>query len=229
MSGLRQHQIKLKNLRPHEQVLHNCTSHPVIHLRVHFYYLMWLLLPFVGLLLLDGNGVLKEARMIVWFLYSCYALIMTTYYFVRGVNFELGGCVITNQRLLRFGYKGLMQSVEREILPHNIEDFKVEKRGVLSVLFNTGFIYITTSNHQTDVLRYVIQPEKVQEAYATMAKADHHVSVESEPSSDKEPPTEPGSSWIDDAIGQPEKDDFNPEGYRKGMIDHIGNVFKKKP
>jgi len=173
--GHKHHQIKLKNLRENERVLHNCSSHSTYHLKIHLLYFLGLLIPLMGLIFLTPSSATQSTVMTAWFLYSCFGLMLTTYYFIRGVNFELGGCVITNQRVLRFGYTGLWQAVEREILPNNIEDFKIEKRGLMSLFFDTANIHIYTSNRQTTVLRFIIEPEKISEAYATMMKStsDH--------------------------------------------------------
>ncbi|MBN2307079.1 hypothetical protein JXD20_03780 [Candidatus Peregrinibacteria bacterium] len=174
-SGHRQHRIKLKNLRENERVLHNCSSHATYHLKIHLFYFLGVLLPLTGLIFLTLSSVAQKTVITSWFLFTCYGLVLTTYYFVKGVNFELGGCVITNQRVLRFGYTGLWQAVEREILPKNIEDFKIIKGGLMSLFFNTANIYIYTSNRHTTVLRFIIEPEKVSEAYSTMMKSasDH--------------------------------------------------------
>jgi hypothetical protein len=125
----------------------------------------------MGLIFLTPSAATQTTITTAWFLYTCFGLVLTTYYFVKGVNFELGGCVITNQRVLRFGYTGLWQAVEREILPNNIEDFKIMKRGLMSLFFGTANIYIYTANRQTTVLRFIIEPEKISEAYATMMKS----------------------------------------------------------
>ncbi|MFH0837664.1 MAG: hypothetical protein V1880_00140 [Patescibacteria group bacterium] len=167
----RQHQIQLKNLRENERVLHNCSSHSTYHLKIHTFYVLGLLIPAIGLIFLSPSGATRNTIMTAWFLFSCYGLILTAYFFIKGVNFEMGGCVITNQRVLRFGYTGLWQAVEREIMPKNIEDFKIIKRGLMSLFFGTANIYFYTSNHQTDILRFIIEPEKVSEAYAIMMKA----------------------------------------------------------
>lgn len=164
------HQIQLKNLRENERVLHNCSSHSTYHLKIHTLYLLGLLIPLVGVIFLNLSSATSNTITTAWFLYTCYGLILTTYYFVKGVNFEMGGCVITNQRVLRFGYRGLWEAVEREILPKNIEDFKIVKRGLMSLFFGTANIHIYTSNQQTDTLRFIINPEKVSEAYAAMMK-----------------------------------------------------------
>jgi len=169
--GHEHHQIQLKNLRENEQVLHNCSSHSTYHLKIHFLYFVGLLVPAIVLMFLGRTSISQNTMMTAWFLYTCFGLVLTTYYFVKGVNFEMGGCVITNQRVLRFGYTGLWQAVEREILPKNIEDFQIVKRGLMSLFFGTGNIHINTSNHHTTVLRFIITPEKVSEAYATMMKA----------------------------------------------------------
>lgn len=220
--GHQHHQIRLKHLRSDEEILHNCSSHPLIHLKQPFWYLMGLLIPLIGLILLDRNDFFEASRTLVWFLYTCYGLVWTTAFFVKGVNFQLGGCVITNQRVLRFGYKGLAQAVEREILPNKIEDFKIEKKGLFSLIFGTANIYIHTSNDQIDVLRHVIQPVKIQDAYAKMVRA--HGTARSSHSST---PTEKDSQWIDDALEDSDKGSFDLENHRKGMIGNIGNVFKK--
>jgi hypothetical protein len=170
-SGHKHHQIQLKNLRENEQVLHNCSSHSTYHLKIHSYYFLGLLIPLMGLIFLIPSAATQETIMTAWFLYTCFGLALTTYYFIKGVNFELGGCVITNQRVLRFGYTGLWQAVEREIIPKNIEDFKIVKRGLMSLFFNTANIYIYTANHHTTVLRFIIEPEKISEAYAIMMKS----------------------------------------------------------
>lgn len=170
--GHRHHQIQLKNLRENEQVLHNCSSHSTYHLKMHLFYFLGLLIPFLGLIFLIPSAATQTTTTTAWFLYTCFGLVLTTCYFIKGVNFELGGCVITNQRVLRFGYTGLWQAVEREILPKNIEDFKIVKRGLMSLFFNTANIYIYTANRHTTVLRFIIEPEKVSEAYATMMKSD---------------------------------------------------------
>lgn len=163
--GHKHHQIQLKNLRENEQVLHNCSSHVSYHIKIHLVYVLGLLIPLTVLMFSSLGSVTS------WFLYSCWGLTLTTYYFVKGVNFELGGCVITNQRVLRFGYTGLWQAVEREILPRNIEDFKIVKKGLSSLFLNTANIYFYTSNHETTILRFIIEPEKISEAYATMMKS----------------------------------------------------------
>lgn len=212
----RTHQIHLKILRPDEQILHNCSSHPIIHLEEHLFYFLGLLIPFVAMIFLARAGVFKDFVMTAWFLYACYGLVLTTYFFIKGVNFELGGCVITNQRLLLFGYTGLWQAVEREILPNKIEDFKIEKKGLLSLLFNTACIHITTSNRQTTTLWYVIDPEKIQDAYATLAK-----------SSSAQTPSHSGeAAWIDEALGHPKDKSINLDAHRQGMIHNIADVFK---
>ena len=225
-NGLKNHPIQLKNLRENEVILHNCTSHPLIHLKSHLFYIATVLLPFVGIMIMDQRDLLEPSRQIVWFLYACYGLLMTVIFFVKGINFELGGCVITNQRLLRFGYRGLIHAVEREILPKNISDFKVEKQGILSFLFNTATISIYTANNQIDVLRHVMEPVKIQDAYAKMARFD------SEDEDDDNPqmmiqPTPTGADWIEQALTE-SKEELNMEHHRKGMIGTIGNVFKRK-
>jgi hypothetical protein len=173
--GHRDHKIHLKLLRENEQVLHNCSSHPVIHLVEHLFYFLGVLIPLVVMIFLTHYGIFKSSVMTAWFLFACYGLILTTYFFIKGVNFELGGCVITNQRVLRFGYIGLWQAVEREIPPNKIEDFKIIKKGLLSLLFDTACIYITTSNRETDTLFHVVDPEKIRDAYAIMVQSysDH--------------------------------------------------------
>ena len=170
--GHKHHQIQLKNLRENERVLHNCSSHSMYHIKFHFPYLLGLLIPAIGLIFLSLSSTTSETVMTAWFLYTCFGLILTTYYFIRGVNFEMGGYVITNQRVIGFGYIGLWQAVEREILPKNIEDFKIIKGGLMSLFFSTANIHIYTANRQTAVLRFIINPEKVSEAYATMMKSD---------------------------------------------------------
>ena len=176
--GHRHHQVQLKNLRENERVLHNCSSHATYHLKIHLFYFLGLLIPLAGLIFLTLSNAAQKTVITAWFLFTCYGLVLTTYYFVKGVNFELGGCVITNQRVLRFGYTGLWQAVEREILPKNIEDFKIIKGGLMSLFFNTANIYIYTANRHTTVLRFIIEPEKVSEAYAIMMKstAEHQYS-----------------------------------------------------
>lgn len=229
--GHRHHQIHLKNLREGEQVLHNCSSHALIHLKQPLAYLLWVLLPLVALVLLNGTDVVEENRAMAWFLYMCYGLVMTTVYFVKGVNFELGGCVITNQRLLRFGYKGLWQAVEREILPNKIEDFKIEKKGFMSLFFNTAYIYIYTSNGQTDRLRWVIEPEKVQNAYALMVKTHSgrsHLPAEGTEDATGGGGDSKGAGWIDEAFSDAVDTGLNLETHRQGMIGEIGDVFKGK-
>lgn len=220
----KQHQIRLKNLREGEQVLHNCSSHPIIHLKQPLAYGLAVVIPLVVLMLMGNAGALEGIGAFAWFLYSCYGLILTTIFFVKGVNFELGGCVITNQRLLRFGYKGMWQAVEREILPNKIEDFKIEKKGLMSLFFNTAYIYIHTSNNQIDRLRWVIEPEKIQNAYATMVKG--YREIHSGTTSSKEGT----AGWIDEALGGGEAGSaaLNLETHRRDMIGEIGDVFKGK-
>lgn len=214
----RTHQIHLRILRENEKILHNCSSHPIIHLAEHLFYFLGLLIPFVAMILLARAGVFKEFVMSAWFLFACYGLILTTYFFIKGVNFELGGCVITDQRLLLFGYEGLWQAVEREILPNKIEDFKIVKKGLLSLLFNTACIYICTSNRETDVLYHVIEPEKIRDAYAAMVK-----------SSLNRPASPTGeAAWIDEALGHPQDSSVNLNAHRAGMIHNIADVFKGK-
>jgi len=170
--GHKHHQIQLKNLRENEQILHNCSSHSTYQLlKIYFFYFLGLLLPLLGLIFLMPSAATQKTITTAWFLYTCYGLVLTTYYFVKGVNFEMGGYVITNQRVLGFGYIGLWQAVEREILPKNIEDFKIIKRGLMSLFFDTANIHIYTANRQTAVLRFIINPEKVSEAYAMMMRS----------------------------------------------------------
>jgi hypothetical protein len=225
-SGLKNHQIQLKNLHENEVILHNCSSHPIVHLKPHVVYLASVMIPLAILMFMDQKGMLQGASSTVWFLYACYGLWMTVGFFVKGVNFELGGCVVTNQRLLRFGYSGLIHTVEREILPKNISDFKVEKKGILSFLFNTATISIYTANNQIDVLRHLIEPEKIQDAYARMMQIQpqklqeetHSLGTTSNARAD----------WIDVALAESEGAELNMDQHRKGMIGDIGNVFKKK-
>jgi hypothetical protein len=141
-----------------------------MHFKNFVFYLIWISMPAMILIILSLTDNLGESSTIIWFFYACYGLFMTTYFFVKGVNWELGGCVITNQRLLRFGYKGLIQATEREILPRSIEDLKVVKKGLLSFIFNTAYIYIYTTNREVDVLRDVIEPQKIRQAYAEMVR-----------------------------------------------------------
>lgn len=171
----RSHQIHLKILRENEHVLHNCSSHPLIHLEAHLFYFIGLLLPLAGMIYLSQAGVFKGAVMTAWFLFTCYGLTLTTYFFVKGVNWELGGCVITDQRLLLFGYVGLWQAVEREIPPNKIEDFKIVKKGLMSLLFDTACIHICTLNREPDILYHVVDPEKIRDAYATLIKSYRHL------------------------------------------------------
>lgn len=219
-TGHRHHQIELKNLRQGERVLHNCSSHSIIHLKQPLLYAVEAGILLIALVLFGNADVFRDNGVVVWFLYSCYGLILTTIFFVKGVNFELGGCVITNQRLLMFGYKGLWQAVEREIPPGKIEDFKIEKKGLMSLLFNTAYIYIHTSNNQIDRLRWVIEPEKIQNAYALMVKS-HASGAHSIPDSKD-------VGWIDDALRGAEDQGLNLETHRQGMIGQIGDVFKGK-
>ncbi len=232
-TGHKHHQIHLKNLREGEQVLHNCSSHSIIHLKQPLWYGLAVAIPLAGLLMIGKAGGFEENGALVWFLYSCYGLILTTVFFVKGVNFELGGCVITNQRLLRFGYKGLWQAVEREILPNKIEDFKIEKKGLMSLFFNTAYIYIHTSNNQIDRLRWVIEPEKIQNAYAAMVKTysgRSHLPAGTAGSSTGGGADSKGAGWIDEALGVDDAENaaLNLETHRRDMIGEIGDVFKGK-
>lgn len=214
----RTHQIHLKILRENEQVLHNCSSHPIIHLEAHLFYFLGVLIPLVVLIFVSQSDVSRETTLLAWFLYTCYGLILTTYFFIKGVNWELGGCVITNQRLLRFGYHGLWQAVEREILPNKIEDFKIEKKGLLSLLFGTACIYITTANRQTEILYHIVDPEKVRDAYATMVK----LAANRAPQPGVSAKTD-GTAWIDEALSSPEL-----EKHRQGTKNAIADVFRGK-
>ncbi|MDP3975685.1 MAG: hypothetical protein Q8P95_02095 [bacterium] len=226
--GLRSHKIILKSLREGEEVLHNCSGHPLMHLRLPLLFAMSVFLPFLALFFLSTGGGIDDvgARNVLWFLYSCYGLIMTTYFFVRCVNAQLSGCVITNQRLLRFGYKGLSQIIEREILPNKVEDFKVEKKGLLSLLSDTAYVYIFTANGEREVLRNVIQAREIQEAFSKMVKL-HHQSNQGSSAGQKQK-TGGEAAWIDDALGQSKGKVFDVEEQREEMIKDIGEVFKRK-
>lgn len=213
----RTHQIHLKILRENEQVLHNCSSHPIIHLLAHLYYFIGVLLPMIALIFLTRSNVDRDTVLLAWFLYTCWGLVLTTYFFVKGVNWELGGCVITNQRVLRFGYHGLWQAVEREIAPNKIEDFKIEKQGLFSLLFGTACIYITTSNRQTDVLYHIVDPDKVRDAYATMVKLASGRAPQEKKAAESE------AAWIDEALGTP-----NLEKHRQDTKHAIADVFRGK-
>jgi len=222
--SLRSHQIELSILREGERVLHNCTSHWLIHLRLPLLFLITILLPFMAIFFMIGAGLISDPAVqnLIWFLFCLYGLLTTSYFFLRTVNFELGGCVITNQRVLRFGYTGLSTMVEREILPNKIEDVKVEKRGLLSMVSDTAYVSIHTSNNSVEVLRNVIQARKIQEVFSDLLR-NFGKKPEDKPAA---PTSSSAEAWIDDALGQTEGEEFDVEEHRGKTIGKIGEVFR---
>jgi len=227
--SLREHKIELSLLREGEKVLHNCTSHWFIHMKLPLLFLISILLPFIALFFMMSADVISDSSTLnlSWFLYSSYGLLMASYFFVRAVNSQLSGCVITNQRMLRFGYKGLYQMVERDILPNKIEDVKIVKKGMSSVLFDMADVRIHTANNEIETLRNVIDSRKIQEAFANMIRNYRPPAADKQEVSEKKPITE---GWIDDALGETKGElfDFDSEEHRKEFIGKIGDVFRKK-
>lgn len=223
--SLRSHKVQLSLLREGEEILHNCTSHWFRHLKLPVMYLIGVLLPFIAFYLLIAGSFIREEYTadVLWFLYSSYALAATVYFFLRSVNFELGGCVITNQRILRFGHKGLAQMVERDIMPNKIEDVKVVRQGMLSMFFDMADIKIHTANNEIEVLHNVIDSRKIQNIFTEMlSKYGKTVQKES-----KGGDSGPDSGWIDDALGQSQGEAFDVDEHREEIIEDIGDVFRE--
>jgi hypothetical protein len=222
--ALKNHQINLSLLREGEEVLHNCTSHWLVHMKLPLLYLITLLIPFFALYALIAVQTIDDPLIIdsFWLVYTWFGLMMTTYFLIKTVNFELGGCVITNQRVLRFGYRGLSQMVEREILPKKIEDVKVVKKGILSFLFDAADVLIHTSNNEIEKLRNVMQSRKIQKIFSEMFSQQGTKATVSETNES----TVSSAEWIDDALGQSKLDDFNEKAHRDDVIDKIGGVFR---
>ncbi|MDZ4217001.1 MAG: hypothetical protein U1C97_01625, partial [Candidatus Gracilibacteria bacterium] len=133
-------------------------------------YIISLLLPFIALFFLVSSGVLDNVQVVdqLWLAYGLYGLILTVYFFVKCVNFELGGVVITTQRVLCFGYIGLFQVVERDILPNKLEDVQILKRGFLSMFFDAADVHIHTSTGETEELDSVIDSKRIQSLLAEL-------------------------------------------------------------
>lgn len=223
--SFRNHKIHLSLLRQDEQVLYNCTSHWLVHLRLPFLYLLSLALPLLALLLMQQSGTATSSLMtVLWFLFACYGLVMTTSFFLRSVNFELGGCVITNQRVLRFGFRGLSQMIEREILPNKIEDVKIIQKGFLGLISDVAEVRIHTSTNEVELLKNVIEPQKIRKAFAELVVLSKASSSASSPMNDQDEE----ESWIDDALGQSHGHAFDVDSHRDDMVDQIGDVFRSR-
>jgi hypothetical protein len=222
--ALKNHQINLSLLREGEEVMHNCTSHWLVHLRLPLLYLISLLIPFLAVFALISSQTVDDPIIVdsFWMIYSWFGLIITTYFFVRAINFELGGCVITNQRILRFGYKGLSEMVEREILPKKIEDVKIVKKGILSFLFDAADVLIHTSNNEVERLKNVMESRKIQKIFSDIFSQQGSEAQVMEGKSD----VDQSETWIDDALGQSEGQTFDENAHRDDMIDQIGDVFR---
>lgn len=226
--ALRSHHVQLSQLREGEEILHNCTSHWFKHLKLPFLYLFSILLPFLAFFFLISSSVVSEesSTNVLWFLFSSYALAMTAYFFVRSVNFELGGCVITNQRVLRFGHKGLSQVVERDILPNKIEDVKVVKKGILSLFFDVADIHIYTSNNEIEKLINVIDSRKIQSIFSELLSKYGRGKVVSSQEAQPAQAEKHQSVWIDDALGESKGEVFDADAHREETIGQIGEVFR---
>jgi len=213
-------------LREGERVLHNCSSHWLIHLKIPFIYIFSIVVPFLVILLFLYTGVITEdlTRQYIWFFYSSYSLVMTISFFLQNVNFELGGCIITNQRVLRFGYKGLSQFIERELLPNKIEDVKVVKRGFLPLFFDAADVRIHTSSNEVEILKNVIDSKKVQKVFSELLSSYG----KGQKKADFESDGKKQDDWIDDALGESKGEVFDMEDHRDDMIDEIGDVFRKR-
>ncbi len=223
--AFKDHEIKLSLLREGEEVLHNCTSHWLIHLKYPVLYLITLFIPFIAIFALISSQTIDDQIVIdsFWIVYCWYALIMSCYFFIRTINFEMGGCVITNQRVLRFGYKGLSQMVEREILPKKIEDVKIVKKGVMSFLFDAADVLIHTSTNEIEKLEKVMQSRKIQKIFSDMfAQQGTDASVSESSEKDE------SSEWIEDALGQSKIRAFDEKAHRSDVVDKIGNIFRSK-
>lgn len=220
----KQHNIDLQLLREGEEVLHNCSSHAVIHLKLPALFLVILAIPYLAVFFLVSGEVITESSSVafVWFLYAVFGLIASAVFWMRTMNFEMGGCVITNQRVLRFGFRGLSNMVEREILPNKIEDVKVVRKGMMSMLFGAADVLIHTSNGEVETLRSVTEAKKIQETFSQLLS-----SLGKKPaSSGNSPENTSEGTWIDDALGQTEGEAFDVDEHREDTIDQIGDVFR---
>lgn len=219
---LKTHQIRLSLLREDEKILHNCSSHWSIHLRLPLLYLLFLGIPFVAFYFLQSSGLVTAIESIktLWFLFSIYGLILTVGFFLRNLNFELGGCVITDQRVLRFGFKGISQMVEREILPQKIEDVKIVKKGIRCLFFDAADVLLHTSTGEVEVLKQVMESGKIKKIFSDMF-AGTSKKVESVNK-------DQNSAWIDDALGKSEVSSFDESLHREETVGQIGEVLRNK-
>ena len=129
--------------------------------------------------------------------------------------------MITNQRVLRFGYKGFSQAVERELLLNKIEDVKVVKSGFWSLFFDVADVKIHTSNNQIETLRNILDSRKIQHVLSDLL-----AQIAPKIHSDDKKPTPQDSEWIDDALGQSQGKVFDPDEHRDETIGKIGDVFR---
>ena len=223
--SFRDHLITLSLLRDGEKVLHNCSSHWLIHMKNPLLYLISLLIPFLGVFAIVSGNILADEHTIslFWFVYALFGLVMTTYFFVRSINFELGACVITDQRVLRFGYRGLSEMIEREILPQKIEDVKIVRKGMMSLLFDSADVLIHTSNNEVETLKNIIDSRKIQSVFSQILS--QNIKKSDDPIT---PSNVDHSEWIDDALGTSKGESFDVDEHRDDTIGQIGDVFRNK-
>lgn len=137
--------------RPDEQVILVNHRHWIAYLPDVLFGIVGAVAPFIILAVLpmaDVDVASSPTRNILIVTYSLWFLALTTWLFVRWLDYYLDLCVITDSRVVDIDQFGLFRRNVAELEFEEVQDVTVTKSGILAAIFNFGHIEIQTAGEK---------------------------------------------------------------------------------
>lgn len=114
-------------------------------------------------------ATVAEYRALIWFLYATWMLAIWMGFGIYFTNYYLDVLFVTNRRIIDVEQFGLFSRDIAELHLDNIEDIRVETKGLIPSLFKYGDLHLQTAGDNREFhMKNVCEPYKVQE---TISKA----------------------------------------------------------
>lgn len=98
------------------------------------------------------------------FLYTAWVLFLWIFFFIVWTNYYLDVLIVTNQRVIDVEQRSLFSRDTAELQLENIQDIRIEERGILAALLHFGDMYIQTAGAQREfVVRHIPHPVRVKD------------------------------------------------------------------
>lgn len=153
------------HLNSDEKVILNVRKHWFVYLAEGIVVFFLMILPLVALKFIEVLSFLQisgSSFLLFVFLSSLWTLFCWNIFFILWTNNFLDMLIVTDKRVIDIEQISLFHRDASSFYLDRIEDITVERRGLLSNVFNYGHIHIQTAGEDRELMiHHVGEPERV--------------------------------------------------------------------